>query len=142
MKKKLKAIILLLFSLFMMINCFDDMSEKWYTITINNNSNNRIYVSAGCGKYGIPNYPDTTLPTIEPSLLNVESHDYNYLRSSIEWESVIEKIESDTLSIYFFDADTIDTYTWTEIREGNKIIERIDLSIEDFIQSNWTINYP
>jgi hypothetical protein len=125
-----------------MTNCLEDMSEKWYAIRVNNNSTNRIYVSAGCGKYGISNYPDTALPNIEPSLLNVEAHDYNNLRSSIEWESVIQKIESDTLSIYFFDSDTINTYTWAEIRDKYKIIERIDLSIDDFRQSNWTINYP
>jgi len=142
MKTKIKIIILLIASIFVMINCFDDISEKWHTIKVNNNSDNRIYVSAGCGKYGIPNYPDTLLPTIEPSLLNVESHDYNNLRSSIEWESVIDKIESDTLSIYFFDADTINTYTWTEIKDEYKIIGRKDLSIDDFRKSNWTITYP
>ena len=139
---KLQIIIILIISIFLMTNCLEDMMEKWFTIRVNNNSNKRIYISAGCGRYGIPNYPDTLLPTIEPSLLNVEPHDYNNLRSSIEWESVIKKIESDTLSIYFFDADTINKYTWDEIKNEYKIIKREDLSIDDFRQANWTIMYP
>ncbi|HLO60671.1 MAG TPA: hypothetical protein VK179_18115 [Bacteroidales bacterium] len=116
--------------------------EKWYAIKINNNTHKRIYVSAGCGRYGIPDYPDTLLPSKEPSLLNIEPHDYNNLRSSIEWESIILRMEYDTLSIYFFDADTIDANTWNEIKRGYKIIKRKDLSLDDLRQTNWTIDYP
>jgi hypothetical protein len=125
-----------------MTNCLEDIMEKWYTISVNNSSHKKIYISAGYSRYGMPEYPDTLLPTIEPDLYTVDHGEQNKLRSSFEWETVIEKMELDTLSIYFFNADTIENYSWDEIVNGYKIIERRDFSIDDLKQINWSVTYP
>lgn len=123
------------------ISC-ENLSEKWYTIKIENNSNKQIIVSAGCGRYGLTSYPDTLLPDLEPSLLSVNAHDYNDLSNSIAWEDIIKKQPEDVLSIYFFNADTIIQFEWAEIKKGNKVMERRDLSLEDLQGMDWTITYP
>lgn len=87
-------------------------------------------------------YPDTVLPVSKPSLLKVNPHDFNNLRSPIEWKEIIEKNPSDTLSIYIFDGDTVNTYDWNQIKEGYKVLKRYDLSINDLQQMNWTVTYP
>lgn len=116
--------------------------EKWYTIKIQNESNNQIYVSAGCERYGLFSYPDTLLPTSKPSLQLVNSNDYNKLRSGIKWEEIIKEQPENKLSIYFFNADTINQYEWQEIKQGYKVMERRDLSLEDLEGMKWTITYP
>jgi hypothetical protein len=141
MKAKIYILCVITFSLLSITGCLDDLMEKWYTIKVINNSNADIFVSASCPRYGILNYPDTILPSSKPSLLSISHHDYNNLRSGIEWEKVIDEIPSDTLSIYFFNTDTIDFYTWDQIKIGNKILDRMDLSLNDLQQMNWTVTF-
>jgi hypothetical protein len=142
MKSKLELLLLAPISLLAFSISCENLSEKWYTIKIENNTTKQIFVSAGCGKYGMTSYPDTILPDLEPSLLSVSSFDYNNLRSSIAWEDIIKQQPEDVLSIYFFNADTINQYEWSEIKQGNKVMERRELSLEDLQGMNWTITYP
>ena len=48
----------------------------------------------------------------------------------------------DTLSIYFFDADTLETYSWIQVKKENKVLKRFDLSVQDLKDKNWKIHYP
>jgi hypothetical protein len=49
---------------------------------------------------------------------------------------------TDTLSIYVFDTDTLNTYDWVKVKVGYKVLKRYDLSLDDLKQMNWTITYP
>lgn len=142
MKNKLELLLLAPISLLAFSVSCENLSEKWYTIKIENNTTKQIFVSAGCGRYGMTSYPDTILPVSKPSLLSVSSQDYNNLRSSIAWEDIIQQQSEDTLSIYFFNSDTISQYEWNEIKQGNKVMERRDFSLEDLQGMNWTVTYP
>jgi len=135
-----KRFVLFIFLITFSISC--EFPDHWYGIKIENNSSNLLYVSAGCSRYGMTSYPDTLLPVSKPSLLSVSSNDFNGLRSSNKWEEVIEQQPFKKLSIYFFNADTINQYEWEEIKQGYKVMERRDLSLEDLEGMNWTITYP
>jgi hypothetical protein len=90
--------------------------EKRYTIRIENHTNQAIYANAGCSKFNMNSYPDTTLPSIKPRLIKVIPNDYNYLDHSFKWEEVIANLPVDTLSIFIFDATTIDNSDWNQIQ--------------------------
>ena len=137
----MKYRIFILFVFFTFVSC-EKMWETWYCIKIENTTTKGIFVSSGCARYGLFDYPDTTLTVNRPSLLQVNPNDHNDLRSGPKWEYIINEIPSDTLSIYIFDADTINAYDWSQIKEGYKVLKRYDLSVEDLKQKNWTVTYP
>jgi hypothetical protein len=91
MMNKIKLLLLVSITLLIFLSSCENLFEKWYTIKIENNSGNKIFVSAGCGRYGMTSYPDTLLPDLEPSLLSVNSVDFNYLRSGIPWPDIIKQ---------------------------------------------------
>jgi hypothetical protein len=140
--KKNMNIIATIISIFVLSNSCEKVMEKWYTIKIQNNTDKVIFVSAGCDKYGLFSYPDTILTTTKPSLLSVSPNDYNNLRSSIIWEEIVKEQPEGKLSIYFFNSDTINSYDWAQIKDGNRVMKRIDLSVEELENMNWTITYP
>ncbi len=90
--------------------------EQWDYIKVVNATSEAVYVSAGIGRYGMLSYPDTLLPVDKPSLLIVRGNNFNNLRTSIGWEKAIKYNRSDSLSIYVFDADSIDRYSWEKIK--------------------------
>lgn len=128
--------------LLLMSDSCDKMMEKRYSIKIDNKSSKSIRVTAGCSKFNMCIYPDTVLPSAKPFLLNVGSNDYNFLDHSFKWEDVISELPADTLSIYIFDAEIVDTNNWSQIKEGYLVLKRYDLSLNDLKQMNWTVTYP
>jgi len=135
-------IIATIISILVISNSCEKVMEKWYTIKVQNNTDKVIFVSAGCDKYGLFSYPDTILTTSKPSLLSVAPNDYNYLDNGKKWEKINEELPEKKLIIYFFNSDTINFYDWTQIKEGNKVMKRMDLSVEELENMNWTITYP
>ena len=120
----------------------DTFFEKWYPLDIQNNYNKEIFVSIGCDRFWSTSYPDTILPSTKPYLISVSPNDYVEIDSGKKWEDIAKKQPEGKLSIYFFDSDTIEFYDWAQIKEGNKVMKRIDVSAEDLINMNWTITYP
>lgn len=138
----MKYIILVFSTIILLANCCENMMEKWFYIRVANISQKAIMVTAGYGRFLMNAYPDTTLPPSEPDLYKIEPNKQINLRSGFEWEKVIEEMPLDTLSIYVFDADTLNTYDWVQVKEGYKVLKRYDLSLDDLKQMNWTITYP
>ena len=46
------------------------------------------------------------------------------------------------MSVFIFHTDTLNKYSWQEVRDGYKILRRYDLSLEDIKKMKWTIPYP
>ena len=46
------------------------------------------------------------------------------------------------MSIYLFDAETVDNTPWETIREEYKVLKRYDLSLEDIQFLDYEISYP
>ena len=47
------------------------------------------------------------------------------------WEQYFEGLPCDTLSIFIFHTDTLNKYSWEEVRKGNMLLRRYDLGVED-----------
>lgn len=139
MEKKITSIVLV--TIFLFFYCGLCNKERKYSIHIDNNSNHQILYYFD-GLQGNHNYPDTVLPISKPSMVNVEAGKRFYQDGSISWEQFYEQLPSDTLSLYFFHPDTLNTYNWSTIRSQYKVLKRYDLSIQDLQLRNFTISYP
>lgn len=91
-------------------------------------------------------YPDTAIPDITQrqwDLLTIppaESAVYDFPVK--RWKELFEQLPVDTLSLFVFQADTIQKYNWQEIRAGYKILKRFDISQKDLENMRSTIQYP
>lgn len=114
--------------------------EESYKFNVRNNSNKtlRFYIAY---PYDINVYPDTILFN-QFSVARLVSHSTYHLGGFEKIDDKIAKIPSDTLSFYFFDSETIETYSWEKICEDYKVLKRYDLSIEDIQLLDYEIPYP
>ena len=139
------------------VDCWGE--SHWNAVYLYNNSNDtiRCYSADGYmdGSYTV--YPDTTLPL---GLSNNSSFDEFYMGDLLSFcnphekgecfssnygnniEKSLDKIKSDTLSIFLINNDTIKTYGYKYIAEHYKIICRYDLSRKDLRSLNYIVPYP
>ena len=69
----------------------------------------------------------------------------SFLSTNIDsdnWEEEIESLPKDTLSIFIFSTDTLNKYSWEEVRRDYKILRRYDLSIQDLELLDYKVYYP
>ncbi len=99
------------------------MEDIWYSIDVENRSDHPIdfYVKP----FGYPNVdlPDTIYHTLERVQPGERKYDYLFPDGLSDYEQVTR------ISVYIFHSDTIDKYSWREVVEGNKILERYDLNV-------------
>jgi hypothetical protein len=107
-----------------------------YGLHITNNSTDAVgcyfYLAWEGGNEGIV-YSDTTLVSLRTDEVTIIKSGQTYRASRpvspiTEW---ILSLPSDTLSVFFFSQDTLNTYSWEEIKHRYKVLRRYDLSIED-----------
>ena len=58
------------------------------------------------------------------------------------FEDLLQSLKKDTLFVYVFDAEIVETTPWDTVLANNLILKRYDLSLEDLQNMNWTIIYP
>jgi hypothetical protein len=86
-------------------------------------------------------YPDTSIIQTEPRLWTVQSNDsFDDVSEWGTWKERFSKIEK--LSVFIFHTDTLNKYTWEEVRDGYMILKRYDMSLDDLKQCNFTVTYP
>ena len=148
---------LLLLSFFMLGSCrefFDIPRFNFQYITFVNNSDTYVsfypysfsWAILDYGRY----YPDTLLPPADTGYRSIDSDQYKVLpmksytlNTKIEKNSLKENPNRKCLLMFYvFSVDTLEKYSWEEIREGYKILKRYDLSYDDMDSLNWTITYP
>lgn len=113
--------------------CCERLVDHVYSIKIQNDSNDTLLF------YESYNYPDTSINQNKPILTRVYPQDYSYLDSKKEWKEVLPK---DTIVVFILSKDTVDQYSWDEIRSNYNILKRYDLGIQDLENNQWTIKYP
>lgn len=88
-------------------------------------------------------YPDTLLPenNPHPHTFNKEYH-FSFGEGRFHENALFETFPTDTMSIFFFDPDTLEKYDWATIREEYKVLVRYDLSHNDLKKLNWCIVFP
>ncbi len=85
-------------------------------------------------------YPDTSLPVSKDGLVSIPSGEEKKLESLEPWEAVIPQLPIDTLSIFIFSRDTLLIYDWAAIRSGYKILDRMEISVQDI--EDGRVTYP
>lgn len=140
--------IFLLILVFFLNSCywfFEDPERKYQSIKINNNSEIDIaFYPYSFLPIGVL-YPDTLLPkeNIGRYCKKIEPKHVSWYRPTLYEKDIREKYgEADTLIFFVFSVETLNKYSWEEIREDYKILKRYDLSIKDLDSLDWTITYP
>ena len=111
------------------------------SIWLHNNSDKAVsyYIPSSIGIY----YPDTILPEKNPKPWRFEKqYTYTFGTSGFTENELFNQFPTDTLSIFFFDPNTLAKYNWEIIRKSYKILIRYDLSHNDLKKLDWRVNYP
>ena len=138
-------LLLLLLALILSASTCSKEGECHRYIWFYNQTNRDVYVSWSY------TYPDTLYlihgpsPSGDPlaSKVNASSSSRNPLRNRDCWEDLFgDLIPSDTLMVYLFDAEVLETVDWSTVIMENMILRRYDLSLDDLRRMNWEITYP
>ena len=128
----------------LLISCTLKM-DAIYPIHIYNESEVQYigYYFATGGRYG-SYYPDTLLPNNNTYVYNKNIKPKQHLQydSWIKWDVTFKSLPKDTLSIFIFSSDTLNKYSWEEVRRDYKILKRYDLSIQDLELLDYKVYYP
>ena len=124
-------------------SCGDRVFGTKIGFAIVNNADHPIgfYIADG-GPYGTY-YPDSLPETndyitydsrtvIQPGLK---------IRYCPSWEAYFKDQPFDTLSVFIFHTDTLNKYSWEEVRDGYKILKRYDLGKDD-LENMHQLVYP
>ncbi len=143
--KKQKSMLILVFALGLLSNsCENDKLSKWdERAEFINSSERAVYVS-------FDNlYPDTSLydpnPALSPETNKVLAGgtSKSVLRLHGNWEGYFNShIPSDTLMIFVYDAEVLETTPWDTVKANYLVLKRYDLSLQDLENMSWTITYP
>lgn len=116
--------------------------DKSYIIRLINNSEHDIgYYFAMGGQYGTY-YPDSLPITNNYIVYDMSKEIASGYESHLEWEKVFLAFPKDTMSVFIFHTDTLNKYTWEDVRNGYMVLKRYDLSLDDLKRINFTITYP
>lgn len=93
-------------------------------------------------------YPDTllmqdTLP--DYSLINIKPNSRVSTGTKFSYRDIKNgdiPYMNDTLMFFVFSRDTINKYSWEEIKRDYKILKRIDITGRELDDQDWTITYP
>jgi len=123
-------------------SCRKDSTDCHHNIYFKNNSNKAIYFKASY------NYPDTQIvdpkPYMGSGLNRLLPNEYGspLNHSSCYEQEFNNRITSDTLIIFVFDAQTLESTPWETVKQNYSVLRRYDLSLEDLKKSRFTITYP
>jgi hypothetical protein len=129
-------------SLLLLFQCKNDDLARYIDLYNNSGSPISYYLPWEDSVF----YPDTTLPDITSTLYKPymfkKQWSVNFGSPGPNENQLFAMFPTDTLSIFFFDPDTLLKYDWRIIREEYKILVRYDLSHSDLKKLNWRIDYP
>ena len=81
-----------------------------------------------------PIYPDTSLPIQLPSVIDISSHDYRVIIDTRdELSEIYTEFQTDTMSFFFLSTEQLSSRNWDYIRTSYKILQRYDISRDDFL---------
>ena len=111
--------------------------DHGYSFRFSNNSNVDVYVYLGIGDRESDGYliTDTTITFIKTGALFKKDESYFYRYHD-------KGIPVNTWCLFIFDADTFNIYSWEEIKNGYKILQRYDINDEDLKALKYNITYP
>jgi len=130
----MKQIIYILLSTFLTFSaCHYDYDQGF---SFYNKATRDVYIYC---KLGATLYPDTGIARVRVGVpfKTGESRHYTISRSKRSiWSDV------DTISLFIFDAEIFNTYSWEDIQNDYKILQRYDISHENIKALEFEISYP
>ena len=134
--KQLRRILVLLLVILIFTACPMDYDHG---VMFSNNSDTDVYIYLGAisREHGGTLYPDTAVAKVRCGVPFNQGVTRWYSYDSAKEDSWI-----DTLSLFIFDADTFNAYSWEEIQNDYKILKRYDLSPQDLKVLGRKISYP
>ena len=153
--KTIKAIIQVIVLIIVVLtahSCWKDSEYNHWHIPFKNNTEKRMYVDFYYHDKWLPylGYPDTLFGSYDPSnpaangmyLVEPYEEDYEALFSlEFTWEGGFIDLY-DTLMIFVFDADTLETLGWDQVRTNYKVLQRYDLRLEDLQYLGFRLCFP
>ncbi len=133
MKRTLELIIPL--TLGILFNSCESIADNSYGIRIRNNSSHSISV------YGEYILPDTTLKQTEPEFIIVASGKSKILYDSYVDDLSLERFESEKLTVFIFNTDTLEEYNWETVVDDYNILKRYEIDKDDLIDMGGDITY-
>jgi len=128
----MKRILIVIFLLPVLFISGCPHSHTPYAYKMYNNAGYDIYVGFGLW-YATYLYPDTSFKQLHNYEL-VKSNSFSTHRVGDPLDETIkQRMPRDTVSIYYFHADTVNKYPWEIIQQDYKILRRYDLSSQDIV---------
>lgn len=56
-----------------------------------------------------------------------------------DWEEMVEKNFNGKIYVFIFDADTLQQYTWDEIKRNNKFVHKYKFGVEELKKVDWKV---
>lgn len=137
MHKVLLPILSLLFIFICATGCLVDYEDDHFMFYNNSDGTVLVHLGVTDTTQGGSLYPDTGIMKINCARGLIEAKSfltYDYARPP----------KTDTLCFFIFDADTINKYSWEEIRKGYKVLQRYNLIVtkEELKKLDYKIYYP
>ncbi len=137
----MKKILFLFVTLFFTNSCWDIIVDE--QIYIENNSKDTIGYYVDQRKYNpaFPHMYDTLPNEVYGVIVPIKPKEGFY--DDVDFvDSYFSRYPDKKTKIYLFSWDTLNEYSWKEVRESSKYLIRYDLSYHELDSMNWTITYP
>ncbi len=139
----MKHLILACFCITLMSSTCQKEDTGHERITFKNNSNLKLYVMGQD-----ITYPDTSITfgdltkTGSTQIVNPNSTNVSALEIQSTWEQRLNHPTQDTLMVFVFDAQVLETTPWDTVKANYLVLKRYDLSLQDLESVKWEITYP
>ena len=140
--RTIKTVIILLFFVLAITSC-----DRLYHIGLINNSKKPIVVISPPYVYNcVLSYPDSIIPLemeIDSRYLSLlQSEDTILMTEDMGgWDFDNLFCNHDTLSIFIFDSDSVNYYSWDTVKKHNLVLQRYDFSRNELENMTHTITY-
>ncbi|NDW19891.1 hypothetical protein D0T53_13410 [Dysgonomonas sp. 216] len=135
MKKIIYLSIISTLLLFTLTSC--PVEEVNREVWLKNNSDVDIFFSLNFYDFNSTPCDSITLPPNKEGIIINKGE-----KGRIGLIGLIIGSKCDSVKIFVLDADTVNTYSWKQIREKNKILKRYDLTFSRLEKMGWTVTYP
>ncbi|SNR17377.1 hypothetical protein [Tenacibaculum jejuense] len=131
--------------LIILVGCEHVAMDYSYPLSVKNNSDHSINLYLNDNENFVSIYPDTIISNFSERISQqILSKETRYIAGgSANWESIFRvSVPSDTLSIFVIHYDSLNKYSWDEIRNNYEVLKRFDFSLQDLEHINYLIEYP